>query len=284
VPAPTIVVIDTGLANLHQPGALRVTDSEDVYPAGSYRVGTILQSTAHEVWDRDADDVIDPMAGHGTFIAGIIKMIAPMCRLRVQGPLTGYGDISEHDLTIVLQRLHERGAPDLLNLSLGGYAVEDMPALAKVVRDLQTAGTVVVASAGNDATCRPTYPAAFRDVIAVGALGAYGPAHFTNYGNWVRACAPGVNVVSTFFDGCRAPGGDEFDGWATWSGTSFAAPAVVGALAHAMLADGGDLSVEERRRKARMRAVHRLIDDPGLFRIPGLGAVVNQTPWWRRRA
>jgi hypothetical protein len=51
-----------------------------------------------------------------------------------------------------------------------------------------------------------------------------------------------------------------------------------------MLADGGDLSVEERRRKARMRAVHRLIDDPGLFRIPGLGAVVNQTPWWRRRA
>jgi subtilisin family serine protease len=282
--APTIVVIDTGLANLHQPGALRVTDPEDVYTVGQQGIGNIHQPYANEVWDRDADNVIDPIAGHGTFIAGIIKMIAPMCRLRVQGPLTGYGDISEHDLTIVLQRLYERGAPDLLNLSLGGYAVEDMPALGKVVRDLQRAGTVLVASAGNDATCRPTYPAAFPGVIAVGALGPYGPAHFTNYGNWVRACAPGVNVVSTFFDDCPAPGGGEFDGWATWSGTSFAAPAVVGALAHAMLADRADLDDPEQRREARARAVQRLIDDPGLFRIPGLGAVVNQTPWWRRRA
>jgi hypothetical protein len=284
VPAPTVVVIDTGLADLHQPGALRVTDAEDVYRHGNQEVGTVFEPTAHEVWDRDDDDVIDSMAGHGTFIAGIIKMIAPMCRLRVQGPLTGYGDISEHDLTIVLQRLFRNGAPDLLNLSLGGYAVEDMPALGKVVRDLQTAGTVIVASAGNDATCRPTYPAALPGVIAVGALGSYGPAHFTNYGDWVRACAPGVNVVSTFFVDCPLPGGDEFDGWATWSGTSFAAPAVVGALAHAMLADGADLNNPERRREARTRAVHRLIDDPGLFRIPGLGAVVNQTPWWRRRA
>jgi hypothetical protein len=30
----------------------------------------------------------------------------------------------------------------------------------------------------------------------------------------------------------------------------------------------------------KKQAVDRLIDDPGLFRIPGLGAVVNQTPWW----
>ena len=32
------------------------------------------------------------------------------------------------------------------------------------------------------------------------------------------------------------------------------------------------------------QAVDRLIDDPGLFRIHGLGAVVNQTPWWRKRS
>jgi subtilisin family serine protease len=224
------------------------------------------------------------MAGHGTFIAGIIKMIAPTCRLRVQGPLTGYGDISERDLTIVLQRLLERGAPDLLNLSLGGYAVEDMPALGKAVRDLRTAGTIVVASAGNDGTCQPTFPAAFRGVIAVGALGPFGPAHFTNYGPWVRACAPGVDVVSTFFEADPNAEAERFNGWATWSGTSFAAPAVVGALARAVLADGADLSDAEQRRSAKERAVKRLIDDPGLFRIPGLGTVVNQTPWWRQRA
>jgi hypothetical protein len=56
-----------------------------------------------------------------------------------------------------------------------------------------------------------------------------------------------------------------------WSGTSFAAPAVVGALASAIHAG-----------LSRKQAVERLIDDPGLFRIPGLGTVVNQTPWWQR--
>ncbi len=284
VGAPTIVVIDTGLANAHKPGALQDVDPEDVYPTRHQAAATIVQSFAHEVWDRDGDKAIDSMAGHGTFIAGIIKMVAPTCRLRVQGPLTGYGDISERDLTIVLQRLLETGAPDLLNLSLGGYAVEDMPALGKAVRDLRTAGTIVVASAGNDGTCQPTYPAAFRGVIAVGALGPFGPAHFTNYGHWVRACAPGVDVVSTFFEADPKAEQEQFNGWATWSGTSFAAPAVVGALARAVLADGADLSDAEQRRRAKERAVKRLIDDPGLFRIPGLGAVVNQTPWWRQRA
>lgn len=109
-------------------------------------------------------------------------------------------------------------------------------------------------------------------VVSVGALGPYGPAHFTNYGPWVRACAPDVDVISTFFTEWESPilASEKFAEWVCWSGTSFAAPAVVGALARAMHAG---LSGEQ--------AVERLIDDPGLFRIPGLGTVVNQTPWWQ---
>jgi hypothetical protein len=30
------------------------------------------------------------------------------------------------------------------------------------------------------------------------------------------------------------------------------------------------------------QAVDQLIDAPGLFRIPGLGAVVNEVPRWQR--
>ena len=258
VGAPTIVVIDTGLANAHNPGALQDVDPEDVYPPPP-QGESVLQPFANEVWDRDGDNVIDSMAGHGTFIAGIIKMIAPTCRLRVQGPLTGYGDISERDLTIVLQRLLERGAPDLLNLSLGGYAVEDMPALGKAVRDLRTAGTIVVASAGNDGTCQPTFPAAFRGVIAVGALGPFGPAHFTNYGHWVRACAPGVDVVSTFFEADPNAEAERFNGWATWSGTSFAAPAVVGAPRACGV--GGWRRPERRRAEAERQGAGRQAPD-----------------------
>jgi subtilisin family serine protease len=131
-----------------------------------------------------------------------------------------------------------------------------------------------VASAGNDGTCRPAYPAALPGVISVGAIGPDGPARFSNYGDWVRACAPGVDLVSAFFrdfDGTqRAPAGgradpDHFRSWATWSGTSFAAPVVVAALAREMRLSG--VSAAE--------AVKMVIDAPGLFRVPDLGTVVN---------
>jgi Subtilase family len=266
--SPVVVVIDTGLAET-TPKA--VSGAE-----GMMIIRKVKQMSFVETWNSDNDTRIDPIAGHGTFIAGIIQMIAPACDLRVQGPLNGYGDISEHDLTIVLEEVRAF-EPTIVNLSLGGYSVADMSQLRQAVEDLHADGVIVVASAGNDASCRQTYPAAFPGVISVGALGPYGPAHFTNYGDWVRACAPGVDIVSTFFnDAPSSHGPTRFKGWARWSGTSFAAPAVAGALANAMR-DGRDPNSP----LDPALAVKRLIDDPGLFRIPGLGAVVNQTPWWR---
>jgi subtilisin family serine protease len=138
---------------------------------------------------------------------------------------------------------------------------------------VQGLSTVVVASAGNDATCQPCYPAAFENVVAVAALGPGGPAGFSNYGNWVRACAPGVDLVSTFFTNAQgpepAPAGypepDKYVGWARWSGTSFSGPVVVAALAREMQWYG--LSASD--------AVARVIDAPALFRIPLFGTAVN---------
>ena len=106
----------------------------------------------------------------------------------------------------------------------------------------------------------------------MGAVGPDGPAPFSNYGHWVRACAPGVDVVSTFFEfngdeqavGTE-PDPDNFTQWARWSGTSFSAPLVVGALAQAMVTHG--ITVDE--------AVERVIDASDLMRIPNLGTVVN---------
>jgi subtilisin family serine protease len=258
---PSIVVVDTGIAvaNL-RPNALAglAADATD--------------SANDETPDESpVDGKLDSDAGHGTFIAGIIEGIVPGCKLLVNGLLTGQGDANEADVATTLESLATRpeGRPDLVNLSFGGYTVDGMERLHEAVRKLQDAGTVIVASAGNDATCLPSYPAAFPDVIAVGAIGPYGPAHFTNYGSWVRACAPGIDIVSTFFTECATDDGAEYGEWVRWSGTSFSAPAVLAVLAEQM-----------KQGLPGSEAVRRTIDAPGLLRVPDLGAVVNRQPWY----
>jgi len=158
----------------------------------------------------------------------------------------------------------------VINMSLGDSEPSDE--IEDAIDRAIDAGVIVVASAGNDGICRPSLPAALPDVISVAALGPNGPARFSNYGPWVRACAPGVDIVSRFFtkfDGNEValPGGtdpDKFASWARWSGTSFAGPIVVAALAR-----------ELQLGLTTLEAVERVIDAPGLLRIPDFGTVVN---------
>ena len=105
---------------------------------------------------------------------------------------------------------------------------------------------VGVAAAGNLQSGRPYFPAALPGIIGVGGLDRGGPAWFTNFGSWVDACAPAVNVVSTFFhDVTETLDGRprrRFREWARWSGTSFAAPKVAGAIAQEMYVEPGRCS------------------------------------------
>jgi subtilase family protein len=255
---PRVVVLDTGLASPpFRPAAL-----------GGLAAAPIDTDSP----DEDHDGLLDPAAGHGSFIAGLILQLAPGCTITVDRVLSTMGDGDEASIVDQLAAIDP--GTDLVNLSFGGYTIDGMYALEAAIRDLQANGrTVVVSSAGNDAVCRPTYPAVIPGVIGVGALGPDGPARFSNYGPWVRACAPGVDLTSTFFTGFNgaetstggAPDPDLFDGWAVWSGTSFSAPVVVAALARHMQWFGG----------TAVDAVARVIDAPGLLRIPDLGTVVN---------
>ena len=230
---------------------------------------------------RTPDHWLDPVAGHGTFIAGIVDMYAPGCEITVIDRLEPTGACTESEIVDSINKL-TAGAftvngktvdrPDLLNLSFGGLVLDNPRALEAAIHKAQLAGIVVVASAGNDGTWRPSYPAALPGVISVGAAGPNGQAWFTNYGEWVRACAPGVDVVSGFFNGINmigAPSGgqdpDEFSGWAKWNGSSFAAPRVMAALVREMRLTGC----------TARQAVERVVDAPHLARLPGLGTVVN---------
>jgi membrane-anchored mycosin MYCP len=87
----------------------------------------------------------------------------------------------------------------------------------------------------------PMWPAALDDVVAVGASDGNGHhAQFSPDLPWVNFLAPGVGVDSTYLTGRIRAGSQDvhttttsepFTGWANWSGTSFAAASVSGAIA-----------------------------------------------------
>lgn len=224
-----------------------------------------------EVLDGDLDYELDAQAGHGTFIAGVLLQRAPAARLRVRRVIGQDGVGDELD---VLRALARTGGADVVNLSLGCHSYDDRPSpvVARAVAALGR-GTAVVGCAGNAATDRPFWPAALKSVIAVAALDARceDRAWFSNYGWWVDACAPGEQIVSSFvtFDGgsTRVNGvdADRFHGYASWSGTSFAAPAVAGAIAD--LAGREDLPA--------VTAADLILDVTREQTLPDLGVVIG---------
>jgi Subtilase family len=231
--------------------------------------------------DMNADAYLDIAAGHTTFIRTIIQRASPVADVLVEGVIHNDGDGDEFDIANALQRVDEAIGDKsrlILNLSFSGYYDGDLapPLIAFWIRELVDQGAVVVAAAGNDGACRPKFPAAMPEVLAVGSLGPCGPSPFSNHGPWVDASAPGEDLISEFFDhfdgayeaiiAGSVPDIDDFAGWAMWSGTSFATPTVVGALAEI---------VEACDCPARI-AVDKLLRRPGLYRMPDYGIVVNR--------
>ncbi|MEW9530014.1 S8 family serine peptidase [Microbispora sp. NPDC049125] len=175
-----------------------------------------------ETPDADGDGVRDEQAGHGTFVAGVVLRRAPGVRLRALRLLDSHGVSDEAALLGALGALRGERI-DVLNVSFGGFTFDDRPPLG--LAEALTPFPAVVACAGNTASDRPFWPAALPGVVAVGALGDGGRAPFSAYGPWVDVYTHGVGLASSFLEH------GDFHGYATWSGTSFAAAAVTGAVA-----------------------------------------------------
>jgi subtilisin family serine protease len=227
--------------------------------------------------DADHDSRLDSVAGHGTFIAGVVAKHAPAAQLTIGKIIAGDGVTDELRLLRGLARLranaqHRKTPVDIISLSLGCYTHDDKPSPV-LERGLHSFGhdTVVVACAGNFSSDRPYWPAAMKRVVGVASLDPQGVdrAAFSNYGWWVDACSIGQDVVSSFFnfDGPvgSSPAPEDFTGYATWSGTSFAAPRVAAAVAARAAARGVSAAV----------AAAELLDPTDHPSMPDLGVLVD---------
>ncbi|WP_158852976.1 S8 family peptidase [Saccharothrix deserti] len=216
------------------------------------------------------DDVFALEGGHGTFVAGVMRQAAPGVRFDPEKALDPTGLGTEEDFVRALSSFDEKVR--IVNISMGCFTQDDT-ASEPIRRALATLpdDVVVVASAGNQGTTRPSWPAALYGVVAVAAVaeerdGSRAPACYSNHGHWVDACAVG-NRTSTFLKGrWELPGlpADVYDRFAYWLGTSFAAPHVAGRIAATMTEHG--LSAIDARDKL-------LSGRPEFF--PGYGVLVE---------
>jgi hypothetical protein len=174
-------------------------------------------------------------AGHSTFVVGQVLRVAPGATIDTFGVLGPGGECTDTDLADTLAAISDD--THLINLSLGTYTVDDqIPYVLEVALERFRERTVVVAAAGNDDANRKWFPAASDDLtISAGAVvrvdGQWARAAFSNYGDWVDFCAPGV-VSGPFLEWTDQP--QPYGGWAGWAGTSFTTPLITGALAALM--------------------------------------------------
>jgi Subtilase family len=219
--------------------------------------------------------MIPEYTGHGTFVAGVARCMAPGSTVFVTSDFTTAGVLSEFE--IVLRLNHALGlGVNIISLSAGGTTRHNLPPLGFEgfwSRYRSYKGVLLVAAAGNNSTRRPFWPAAFPQVVGVGALAANrrGRAYFSDFGPWVDVYAPGEDLVNAYAVGTyryREPphiGQErEFHGMARWSGTSFATPLVAGLIAARMTRTG-----ENAR-----QAADALLAAARAQQVPGLGPVL----------
>ena len=256
-PEVVVAVIDTGILANHPDLVGQLVDGYDF-------VSNSDSAMDGDGIDPDPKDPGNSLGGnsssfHGTHVSGIVaargnnrlgvagsaysSRVMPLRALGTDGSGTSY-DLSQA-IRYAAGLANDSGTlpqkrADIINLSLSGAPFsQTTQTLYDAVR---SAGVIVVAAAGNEASAAPSYPASYRGVISVSAVdGQRRLAAYSNIGPGVDVGAPGGDssvdlngdgypdgVLST--DG--SANGDRIDYVYTFlSGTSMAAPHVAGVLA-----------------------------------------------------
>jgi Subtilase family len=211
---------------------------------------------------------------HATFIAGVILQRAPSADLVVDHVLNAYNiSGSSWDVATRMVEFADAGVA-VLNISFGAATHDNQSplVLTRAVEKLSRRNVVIVAAAGNHGPDgkKRMWPAASPHVVAVGAgtrikgTDSFESASFSPHASWVNLLAPGEGVRSLY----------KADGYAWWNGTSFAAAAVSGAVAHLVETEHISASaaldqLRERPPARKLAANSEVIADIGPNGSPG---------------
>lgn len=187
--------------------------------------GKLLPGYNFLVGNTDTHDVL----GHGTAVAGTAAAISNngigVAGIAWQNPImplvvldaTDYASYANIAQAITYAVDH---GVRVINISIGGSSSSST--LQNAVNYAWSKGAMIFASAMNNSTSTPYYPAACTNVVAVSATNSSDAlASFSNYGNWITLSAPGDNIYTTNNGG----------GYGLWYGTSFSSPLTAGVAA-----------------------------------------------------
>jgi len=245
-PGVVVAVMDTGVDYRHPDLALNMwVNPGEVAGNGIDDDGNGWVDDVHGIdtcnYDSDPDD--DYRYAHGTHVAGIVgargdngvgvtgvawrTKIMALKFLCADGGGYDSGAVALIDYLLAVKAAHGYTRV-IMNASWGGSG--DSAALEDAIDTAGDEGVLMVAAAGNagmDTDVTPVYPASYGlvNVLSVGASDSNdAPAYFSNHGcNSVDVYAPGVDILSTVLHTAK--------GYASYSGTSMAAPLVSGMAA-----------------------------------------------------
>jgi len=155
------------------------------------------------------DKPISDTGGHGTqmalIAAGVVKPIGVKGDSVSQTPILAIKAFDENGFTsnVLLMESIDfaiRNGARVMSLSWGSETKSEF--LSEALELADSKGLIIVASAGNEPTGEPHYPAAYASVIGVGALGPDGKAwEKSNRGDFVDLYAPGFATLPVGYKG-----------------------------------------------------------------------------------
>lgn len=222
----TVAVLDTGVDASH-PQIM-----PQIAPGGfNFVDGNMNTDDAGTGMDDDGDGLVDESVGHGTFVAGLITLVAPDAKILPIRVVNGEGRGDLWTLARGLFYAIDHGV-EVINVSIsstyGSSAVED------AVEEAENLGIAVVAAAGNCGHEKPReFPAMESAAFGVAALDHNDvKADFSNFNDRLFISAPGDSTPDGNPDPTQSivslqKGG----GFVYWQGTSMASPFVAGTIA-----------------------------------------------------